>query len=139
MILVLCFDHKTTSVFFALVECYPFLDIAKFAILSILGGYMLNLHKEYIDESYNSAGEVENFRLHCPDDFNFAYDVIDRLGTQTPHRRAMRWTDDRGAKFDLTFRDFKDGSDKAASYFRQMGIGKGDRVMLIMRDRKSVV
>lgn len=94
---------------------------------------MLNLHKEYIDESYNSAGEVENFRLHCPDDFNFAYDVIDRLGTQTPHRRAMRWTDDRGAKFDLTFRDFKDGSDKAASYFRQMGIGKGDRVMLIMR------
>lgn len=95
--------------------------------------FMLNLHKNYIDEVLNEKGEVVSYKLHCGEDFNFAYDVIDRLGTETPDRRAMRWTDDRGLKVDLTFADIKAGSDKAASYFQREGIRKGDRVMLILR------
>ncbi len=94
---------------------------------------MLNIYKKYLDETLDADGNVESFTLHCPDDFNFAYDVVDLLGTETPDRRAMRWTDDRGAKVDLTFADFKEGSDRAASYFQRLGIGKGDRVMLILR------
>lgn len=94
---------------------------------------MLNIHKDYIEEFFDADGKLVNYRLHCPDDFNFAYDVVDRLGRETPQRRAMRWTDDKGTNKDLSFAEIKAGSDQAASYFQQQGIRKGDRVMLILR------
>lgn len=94
---------------------------------------MLNLHKEYITEILDDHGHPKDFSLHCEENFNFAYDVIDRLGEETPDRRAMRWCDDKGGKEDFTFADFKHGSDRAASYFQSLGIKMGDKVMLILR------
>ena len=64
---------------------------------------MLNLHKEYITEILDDHGHTKDFSLHCEENFNFAYDVIDRLGEETPDRRAMRWCDDKGGKEDFTF------------------------------------
>ena len=50
---------------------------------------MLNLHQEYCTEKLDENGVLVDFQIHCPDNFNFAYDVVDRIASQEPDRRAM--------------------------------------------------
>ncbi len=93
---------------------------------------MLGLYKDYIDESTDGKGGISSFRLKVPDGFNFAYDVVDRIAASEPDRRAMVWCNDSGDERVFTFADMKRGSDRAAAFFAQNGISKGDRVMLIL-------
>ena len=75
-----------------------------------------------------------NYTLSYNDDFNFAYDVIDVLGTEKPDKLAMIWiSNDKSEVKRLTFRDMMEGSNKAANYFKYMGIKKGDTVMLTLK------
>ena len=75
-----------------------------------------------------------NYTLKYRDDFNFAYDVIDVLGTQKPDKLAMIWLSaDKSEEKRFTFRDMMLYSNKAANYFKYMGIKKGDTVMLTLK------
>ena len=78
---------------------------------------------------------TENYKIHIPENFNFAYDVVDEIALRTPEKIAMVWCDDKGAEAIFTFGDMKLQSDKAANFFRSAGIGKGDPVMLILKRR----
>lgn len=93
---------------------------------------MLEIYKNFIDEVENGNGGISSFKLKVPDNFNFAYDVVDKIAAGEPDRRAMVWCDDSGEQKVFTFGDIKRESDKAASFFLQNGIAKGDRVMLIL-------
>lgn len=93
---------------------------------------MLQLHKKYVTEVLDENGTIKSFKLNVPDAFNFAYDVIDEIAKAEPDRRALVWCNDEGEERIFTFGDLKRESDKAASFFQEMGIGKGDRVMLIL-------
>ena len=73
-----------------------------------------------------------NFKLNVPENFNFGYDVVDAWAEKAPEKVALRWTNDKGEHIDFTFADIKRETDKAASYFQSLGIGKGDKVMLIL-------
>lgn len=94
---------------------------------------MADLHTEYLTEDLDEAGHPRSFSLHCPPTFNFGYDVVDRLGEQTPDRRALRWCNDDGEQQTYTFGDVRRLSDQAASYFLSLGVRKGDRVLLILK------
>jgi acetyl-CoA synthetase len=76
-----------------------------------------------------------NFNIIIPEDFNFGYDVLDVWAEEQPDKKAICWTNDRGEHIDFTFADMKKYSDRTASYFQSLGIGKGDRVMLILKRR----
>ena len=76
-----------------------------------------------------------NFRLHVPDDYNFAYDVVDEYARLAPEKRAMVWCDDLGEERTFTFADIKRLSDKAACFFLSRGIGRGDTVLVILQRR----
>lgn len=78
---------------------------------------------------------LDNYRLHVPENFNFAYDVMDSWADEAPESLALLWTDDKGECRRFTFSDMKDLSDRAASYYQTLGIGKGDMVMLILGRR----
>ena len=78
---------------------------------------------------------TDNFKIHIPDNFNFAFDVVDEIATLTPDKIAMVWCDDNGAEEVFTFAQMKKYSDKAANFFISAGIVKGDPVMLIMKRR----
>jgi acetyl-CoA synthetase len=84
-------------------------------------------------ESYEDF--VENFSITVPDSFNFAYDVADEIARREPERVALIWCDDKGNEEVFTFGQLKEQSDRAASFFRSVGIGKGDPVMLILKRR----
>ncbi|MCK6209097.1 AMP-binding protein [Georgenia sp. EYE_87] len=94
---------------------------------------MLDLHTDYLTEDLGDDGHPRTFELHCPREFNFAYDVLDRLGTETPDRRALRWCDDDRGLRTLTFGEMKDLSDRAASCFLSRVIRRGDVVLLVMK------
>ena len=55
---------------------------------------------------------MENYRIEVPDHFNFAYDVVDEWAITDPDKRALCWTDDKGAHRDLTFGELKVLSDQ---------------------------
>lgn len=75
----------------------------------------------------------ENFEIKIPENFNFAYDVVDEIAIKTPGKTAMVWCDDKGNEAIFTFGQMKYYSDKAANFFKSAGIRKGDPVMLILK------
>ncbi|MDR0403631.1 MAG: AMP-binding protein [Treponema sp.] len=80
----------------------------------------------------------ENYRCVVPDDFNFAYDVVDNWAEIDPGKLALLWTNDEGEMKSYSFSDMKKLSGRAANVFRAWGIKKGDVVMLILKQRPEV-
>ncbi len=76
-----------------------------------------------------------NYELIVPEDFNFAYDVVDGWAATHPDKRALLWTNDKGESRTYTFGELKEISDRVAGYFWSIGIRKGDMVMAILKRR----
>ncbi|GHV73709.1 acetyl-CoA synthetase [Spirochaetia bacterium] len=73
--------------------------------------------------------------MTIPENFNFAWDVMDARAAETSNARALVWCDELGAEAEFTYADIKRLSDKAAAALTAAGIGKGDPVMLILKRR----
>ena len=85
---------------------------------------------------YSSYEDLyQNFKLTIPDNFNFAYDVVDEYAKTEPKREALVWVDDNDESHIFTFRDLSIASQRTANFLVSQGIKKGDRVMLILRRR----
>ena len=78
---------------------------------------------------------AENFTIEVPEAFNFGFDVVDEWAAVEPDKRALLWTNDAGEERVFTFTDIKRLSNQAANAFKELGIGKGDVVMCILRRR----
>ena len=81
-------------------------------------------------EDYN-----KNLEFIIPENFNFAYDVMDAWAEEKPDGLALLWTNDQRKEIRTTFKELKEQSDQAASYLQTLGIGKNDPVMLILKRR----
>ena len=81
-------------------------------------------------EDYN-----KNLEFIIPENFNFAYDVMDAWAEEAPEKLALLWTNDQGEEIRTTYGELKEQSDQAASYLQSLGIGKNDPVMLILKRR----
>ena len=93
--------------------------------------------EKFLDKTSFSSQEdfMQNFKVKVPENFNFGYDVVDEWARTQPNKKALCWTNDKGEHIDFTFADIKRESDKTASYFKSLGIGHGDMVMLILKRR----
>ncbi|MDR2746721.1 MAG: AMP-binding protein [Treponema sp.] len=87
-------------------------------------------------ESYEDF--YANYRCEAPENFNFAYDVVDEWARIQPDKLALLWTNDQGEKRSYSFADMKRLSNKAANMLLAQGIVKGDVVMLILKQRPAV-
>ena len=81
-------------------------------------------------EDYN-----KNLEFIIPENFNFAYDVMDAWAEEAPEKLAILWTNDQGEEIRTTYGQLKEQTDQAASYLQSLGIGKNDPVMLILKRR----
>ena len=97
----------------------------------------MNLAHKFLEktdfESYEDFSE--NFRIKIPENFNFAYDVMDEYARLEPNRLALIWCNDNGEERFMNFGELKKYSDQAANMLSSQGIKKGDKVMLILRRR----
>lgn len=78
---------------------------------------------------------VKNYKINVPENFNFGYDVVDVIAKKTPKATAMVWCNDEGDEKVFTFAEIKERTDRAAAYFKSLGINRGDYVMLILQRR----
>lgn len=78
---------------------------------------------------------VENFKINIPENFNFAYDIVDEMAKMAPDQTAMVWCNEKGDERTFTFSEIRYYTDKAANFFKSVGIKKGDPVMLILKRR----
>ncbi|MBO5187284.1 MAG: AMP-binding protein [Prevotella sp.] len=78
---------------------------------------------------------IRNLHFIIPENFNFAYDVMDVWAEEAPDKIALIWTNDNGECIKFSFKDIKEQTDRTAAYFAQLGIGRGDMVMLILKRR----
>ena len=63
----------------------------------------------------------ENYRVNVPEDFCFAYDVMDAWAAECPNDPALHYCPEAGADRILSFADIKRLSDKTANALKEMG------------------
>lgn len=97
----------------------------------------MSLLQKFIDRvDYDSYEDLyENFKIHIPDNFNFAYDVVDDYAANDPKKEALVWCDDNDERHTFTFKDISVASNRTANFLVSQGIRKGDRVQLMLRRR----
>src|SRR5579884_268616 len=76
--------------------------------------------------------ERREFHLEVPEYFNFVSDVIEKWA-RDPEHLAMLWVGQDGTERRITFAEFAERSARAANAFAQLGIQKGDRVMVMLQ------
>ena len=91
------------------------------------------IYKQFVDETFDENGKLVDIKLHCNDNFNFAYDVVDALAEKVPNKKCIQWVGNDGTEMEFTYTDISKLSSKAANYFAMLGIKKGDRVMLVLK------
>ena len=93
--------------------------------------------KQFLKQTVFTSQEdyIQNLHINVPENFNFAYDVVDAYAAEQPDKKALLWTNDHDEERQFTFADMKYETDRTASYFQTLGIGKGDPVMLILKRR----
>ena len=66
--------------------------------------------KKYIFDNYDDY--KENAIVDVPENFNFAYDVVDAIASENPDKVAILWTNDSGDKKTITFKMLSDMSNR---------------------------
>ena len=90
------------------------------------------IYRKFIDRKVED-GLLTAISFKDQEKFNFAFDVVDELGTGKPEKLAMLHISEDGTERRFTFQDVKKESARAANYFKAMGIKRGDRVMLVLK------
>ena len=88
---------------------------------------------KFIDTIEDSQGRLLHICFRHTENFNFAYDIVDEIATRTPDKLAMLHVADDFTERRFTFRDMAENSSRAANYLASLGIGRGDKVMLVMK------
>ncbi|HNW49770.1 MAG TPA: AMP-binding protein [Prolixibacteraceae bacterium] len=97
----------------------------------------MQLYKKYlVKPEFDSLEDfMQNYEVKVPEKFNFSYDVVDEYAQIEPEKIALVWTNDQGEHIDFSYSVLKEKTDATASYFQTLGIGHGDKVMLILKRR----
>ena len=93
----------------------------------------MQLYKNYCTETLDENGNLVDFKLNIPENYNFGYDVVDKLAQETPDARAVVWANPEKEEKIFTFADISRLSNKAANVFKKYGVKKGDKVLVILK------
>jgi len=75
------------------------------------------------------------FAHNIPANYNFAYDMVDSMAAREPGRMAMVHVDDADVRREYDFAYFSEQSSRLANALTALGIGRGDKVMIILHRR----
>ncbi|MBQ4224973.1 MAG: AMP-binding protein [Oscillospiraceae bacterium] len=97
-----------------------------------------DLHLKYVREKYDEKGRIVSFDLDLPDNFNFAYDIVDEIGKNDPERTALIWIGDDLAEKRFTYADLMRESNRTANMLIAHGVKKGDKVICVLKRHYQV-
>ena len=81
-------------------------------------------------EDYSTARR--DFAWPELDEFNWALDWFDVIAREYPDRQALRVVGDDGTDVSLTYAEMSSRSNQVANWLRELGVGRGDRVLLML-------
>ena len=93
----------------------------------------MSIYQKFCNETFDESGRLAKFELNCPDDFNFGYDVVDAIADETPQKRALVWCNAEGDERVFSFDEIRRLSNRAANVFSAAGVGRGDRVLVVLK------
>ena len=88
---------------------------------------------KFVKTVEDKDGRLQSVRFENTDTFNFGFDVVDAIGDKYPDKLAMLHIANDKTERRFTFREIKRHSARTANYFKTLGIGKGDRVMVVLK------
>ena len=94
------------------------------------------VYTHYLNGILDKDGHLVDVDVNVPEckKFNFAFDCVDVIADKNPDKLAMLWVaKDCVTEKRFTFADIKKYSNMTANYFKSLGIGKGDKVMLVLK------
>ncbi len=89
--------------------------------------------ENFIETTVDENGVLNSIKFKNEDKFNFAYDVVDAIAAKNPDKLAMLHLDAEKHERRFTFGDISRESSRTANYLKSLGIGKGDRVMVVLK------
>ena len=91
------------------------------------------LAEKFVKCEEDGDGKLVHIRYEHDDEFNFAFDIVDEIAKKDPNRLAMLHVSAHMRERRFTFKDMMEQSNRVANYLKSLGIGKGDKVMLILK------
>ena len=91
------------------------------------------VYDKFVKLEEDDKGQLKHISFPNAEEFNFAFDIVDALAKKKPDKLAMLYVNRNKEETRFTFEDISRRSSRAANYFRELGIKKGDRVMLVRR------
>ena len=91
------------------------------------------VYEDYITPVEDEHGALLSLSYHDDEHFNFAFDVVDKISRKDPDKLAFLHISNDGTERRFTFTDVRRESNRAVNYFVNLGIRRGDKVMLILK------
>ena len=91
------------------------------------------IYNNYFDIVENENGTPTSIKFKNTEKFNFGFDLVDALAEREPDKLAMIHVSKDKTERRFTFTDIKKESNRAANYFKSLGIKKGDKVLLVLK------
>ena len=88
---------------------------------------------KFIDVEEDGRGALKHIAFKNTSKFNFAFDIVDEIAKRDPGRLAMLHVSDHFTERRFTFKEMSELSNQAANYFLDLGIKRGDKVMLVLK------
>ncbi len=108
-------------------------DLIRDTIVSANAAGHSTVASKFVDTVEDENGVLKSISFPNCETFNFAFDIVDEIARKDPDKLAMLHIDKNKVERRFTFNDMKRASAQCANYFKSLGIGKGDRVMLVLK------
>lgn len=101
--------------------------------MAVMGMDRDSVAEPFVEVEEDGNGVLQSIHFKNTENFNFAFDVVDKLAKKCPDKLAMLHIARDGSERSFTFYDMARYSSKVANYLQFLGIGKGDKVMLVLK------
>lgn len=87
----------------------------------------------FVHTETDGSGALTGVSFRNTEHFNFGFDIIDAIAAKCPDKLALLHLDADKNERRFTYRDLKTASNRCVNYFRSLGIGRGNKVMLVLK------
>lgn len=87
----------------------------------------------FVHTETDGSGALTGVSFRNTEHFNFGFDIIDAIAAKCPDKLALLHLDADKNERRFTYRDLKTAANRCVNYFRSLGIGRGDKVMLVLK------
>mgnify|MGYP003318413831 CR=1 FL=1 len=89
--------------------------------------------ENFVDVLEDEHGCLKHVKFKDIDRFNFAFDCVDAIAKKDPDKLALLHVSDHFTERRFTFRDMMEMSNQVANYMLNLGIRRGDKVILVLK------